>query len=80
MSIEQSVIENLRELPIDKQIEVLDFVEFLSAKSKERTTLNNYQARRLVGRYAHLGIHISKEEIAQARKEMWGNFPRDIEP
>jgi hypothetical protein len=30
MSVEQSVIEKLRILPLDKQQEVLDFVEFLT--------------------------------------------------
>ncbi len=33
MSIEQSVVEKLRVLPLNKQQEVLDFVEFLESKS-----------------------------------------------
>ncbi len=33
MTIEQAVLENLRELPPDKQQEVLDFVQFLREKS-----------------------------------------------
>jgi hypothetical protein len=33
MSIEQAVIEKLRVLPLDKQQEVLDFVEFLESRS-----------------------------------------------
>jgi hypothetical protein len=33
MSIEQTVIEKLKTLPIDKQQEVLDFVEFLQSKN-----------------------------------------------
>lgn len=23
------------------------------------------------------GVHITEEDIAEARREMWGNFPRD---
>jgi len=26
--------------------------------------------------WAHLDMDITEEDIAQARKEMWGNFPR----
>lgn len=33
MSIEQTVLEKLKTLPIDKQQEVLDFVEFLQSKT-----------------------------------------------
>jgi hypothetical protein len=33
MSIEQAVLEKLKTLPIDKQQEVLDFVEFLQSKT-----------------------------------------------
>jgi hypothetical protein len=25
-----------------------------------------------------LNIHITEEDIAEARREMWGDFPRDI--
>jgi hypothetical protein len=34
MNIEQAVLENLRELPTDKQQEVLDFTEFLRQNTK----------------------------------------------
>jgi hypothetical protein len=34
MTIEEAVLEKLRELPADKQAEVLDFVEFLLARSE----------------------------------------------
>ncbi|MDV2992372.1 MAG: hypothetical protein N4J56_002026 [Chroococcidiopsis sp. SAG 2025] len=33
MSIEQTVLEKLKTLPIEKQQEVLDFVEFLQSKT-----------------------------------------------
>lgn len=32
----------------------------------------------LMGRFAHLGISISKEEIDEAQREMWANFPREF--
>lgn len=34
--------------------------------------------RSLRGLWAGTGFEIREEDIAQARREMWGNFPRDI--
>jgi mRNA-degrading endonuclease RelE of RelBE toxin-antitoxin system len=73
MTIEQQVLEKLRDLPPDKQKEVLDFVDFL----KEKTSPEKPR-RSLRGLWADLNINITEEEIAQARREMWGNFPRDL--
>ncbi|MEC4887875.1 MAG: hypothetical protein SAL70_42190 [Scytonema sp. PMC 1070.18] len=39
MTLEQTVLENLRELPLDKQQEVLDFIQFLKYKLSSKTTL-----------------------------------------
>ena len=73
MSIEQQVLEKLRELPVEKQQEVLDFVAFLKEKNGTKKPL-----RSLRGLWSDLNIHITEEDIAEARREMWGNFPRDI--
>ena len=35
MNIEQAVVEKLRIMPVDKQQEVLDFVEFLEQKANQ---------------------------------------------
>jgi len=40
MSIEQTVLEKLKTLPIDKQQEVLDFVEFLQRKTSQEEFKN----------------------------------------
>jgi hypothetical protein len=69
--IEQTVLAKFRTLPPDKQQEVLDFVEFLEQKSVAS------QPRSVLGALSHLGIHVSEEDIAEARHEMWGNFPRE---
>lgn len=74
MTIEQQVLEKLRELPPEKQKEVLDFVDFLKEKNGARTP-----RRSLLGLWSDLNTHITEEDIAEARREMWGNFPRDIE-
>ncbi len=41
MSIEQAVLEKLRTLPANKQQEVLDFVEFLQARSSQLQQTEN---------------------------------------
>ena len=69
-SIEEAVAAKLRELPADKQQEVLDFASSLGTK-KKRPLKSGY------GLWKDLGISISEEDIAEARKEMWGNFPRE---
>jgi Protein of unknown function (DUF2281) len=73
VNIEQSIIENLRQLPLEKQQEVLDFSEFLRQKTTPK------QSRRSIkGLCADLNIHTTEEDIAEARREMWGNFPREF--
>ena len=74
MTIEQQVVEKLRDLPPEKQQEVLDFVDFLKAKNGIKKPL-----RSLEGLWADLDFHVAEEDIVEIRREMWGNFPRDIE-
>jgi hypothetical protein len=57
-----------------KQKEVLKFVESLKPGEGAKKPL-----RSLEGIWEDLDIDITKEDIAEARREMWGNFPRDIE-
>jgi Protein of unknown function (DUF2281) len=74
MTMEERVLEKLRELPPEKQKEVLDFVDFLTEKNGTKQPL-----RSLLGLWADLNFHVTEDDIAEARREMWGNFPRDIE-
>jgi len=72
MTVEETVIEKIRVLPPHRKQEVLDFVEFLEEKeAKPRPR------RSLYGALADLNIKITEEDIAEARREMWGNFPRE---
>ncbi|NEP60551.1 MAG: DUF2281 domain-containing protein [Symploca sp. SIO2G7] len=73
MSIEEAVLEKLRQLPLDKQQELLDFAEFLHQKIMIKPSLSSVK-----GLCADLKVDITEEEIAEVRKEIWGNFPRDI--
>ncbi len=73
MNIEQSVIEKLRLLPTEKQQEVLDFIEFLGQKH----TTAKRPRRNWIGIASDLNTDLTEEDIAEARREMWGNFPRE---
>ncbi|MCC5636563.1 DUF2281 domain-containing protein [Nostoc sp. CHAB 5844] len=73
MNIEQAVLEKLRQLPVDKQQELLNFAEFLYQKNTFKNTLRSVR-----GLCADLAVDITEKDITQARQEMWGNFPRDI--
>jgi hypothetical protein len=69
MTTWEIIAEKSRNLPADKQQEVLDFVEFLGARRQGKRPL-----RDLAGLWQ--GFDVSPEDIADARREMWGNFPR----
>lgn len=71
MTVEQKVLEKLRELPPQKQEEVLAFIGRLQEKTRQ-------PLRSLSGLWADLDVNVSEKEISQARQEMWGNFPRDV--
>ncbi|MEA5471202.1 DUF2281 domain-containing protein [Spirulina sp. 06S082] len=74
MTLEQAVLATLRELPPHKQQEVLDFAQYLQQKEVLQRPHPS-----LMGLWADLDIHITEEDITEARKEMWGNFPREID-
>ena len=72
-SLEQIVIEKLRELPVEKQQEVADFVEFVHHRSVPKRP-----RRSLEGLWK--GLHeqpVTEEDIAEARREMWGSYSDD---
>jgi hypothetical protein len=72
MSLQQMIVQAVEELPPAKQQEVLDFAQFLASKNGTKKPL-----RSLKGLWADLNINISSEDIDEARREMWGNFPRE---
>ena len=73
MTIEEQVLERLRELPAEKQKEVLDFLNSLLERNGSKKPL-----RSLRGLWANLNVNITEEDIAEARHEMWGSFPREV--
>ena len=72
MTVEELVLEKLRELPPQKQKEVLAFVSLLTEKAQ------NGVRKSLHGLWAAMDVKVSEADISNARREMWGGFPRDI--
>ena len=72
MTVKEAVLEKLDAMPTFRQQELLEYAEFLESKS-----LKQSPRRSLEGIWADLNIDLSEEDLREARKEMWGNFPRE---
>ena len=72
--IEEILIAVIKTLPTEKQQALLEFAEFLQAKTAPKT-----QSKSIKGLWANVDINLTEEELSTARKEMWANFPKDIE-
>jgi ABC-type Fe3+-citrate transport system substrate-binding protein len=65
----EKVVKALDELPPEQLLEVNRFIEFLHFKSEEEPK----QVIRLGGLWKDL-TPVTEEDIAEARREMWGRF------
>jgi hypothetical protein len=72
--IEETLIAVIKTLPIEKQQALLEFAEFLQAKTTPKAP-----SKSIKGLWANADINLTEEEIATTRKEMWTNFSKDIE-
>lgn len=72
MSVEQAILEAVRTLPFDKQQEILDHATRLRDEATPKLPFQSIK-----GILASRGISVSAEEIDEARREMWKNFPRE---
>lgn len=68
MTIATQVMLKLQTLPEEQQRKVLEFIEQLPAGPPQPRTA-------LYGMFR--GFDTTEEEIHEARREMWGNFPRE---
>ena len=71
MSIEEAVMETLKKLPPEEQRQVLNYAQSLRKHDKP-------PLKELRGLWADLNITLTEEDIAEARREMWKDFPREI--
>ncbi|MCP9493160.1 MAG: DUF2281 domain-containing protein [Pyrinomonadaceae bacterium MAG19_C2-C3] len=58
-------------LPLEKQQQVLDFVEFVIQKNEAAPAPPRKSLR---GDLAHLGSSVTSEDIEEARREMWRGY------
>jgi hypothetical protein len=72
-TLPQEAVTKLQGLSPEDLQKVLQFVESLSPPPSPVP-----ERPGLCGLFAYRGIDISVAEIAAARREAWGNFPRDI--
>ena len=72
-SSEQALLDHWRSLHPEQKEAALAFVEFLHSKNAPK------RARRsLLGLCAEANVIIVNDDITEARREMWGSFPRDF--
>ncbi len=75
MSLQAELIEKIKRLPEDKQLLVKSLVDELVRRPAESP---DQPAQPWFGCLEHLGLSITEEDIAEARREMWGSFPREV--
>ena len=73
MTLERAIFDAVRALPAGKRQEVLDHVKRLH----DVATQPRKPRKSGRGLWADLNIDLSAEEIDEARREMWENFPRN---
>ena len=78
MGLPDLILSKLRLLPLraddgEKQIEVIDFTEFLRLQSAQAAPL-----RPVKGMLADLNASVSAADFGEVRREMWGELPREI--
>ncbi len=69
MTTEQAVMDKLKTLSPEEQQQVLEFAESLHEQNGSRSP-----RRVLKGALSHLNIHITEQEIREARREMWSGY------
>jgi hypothetical protein len=74
MTLEEAILETVKELDPARQQEVLDHARRLRVESKGPKK----PRKSLAGVWADLDINLSEEDIREVRREMWKNFPRDF--
>ena len=67
MAVEEIILECIRTLPSSQQEKVLEFVEQLRQQSQPTVPLKG-----LEGLWAQYSFDLTDEDIAEARREMWG--------
>lgn len=70
MSVAEAIFEKVRALPPESQAVVLSYVSTLTEQGR-----TPFQSPK--GTLAGLDFTLTEEDLAEARREMWGDFPRE---
>jgi hypothetical protein len=73
-TLEEAIVATIRELPLARQQEILDYARRLRVQTKgpKRPRKSAY------GICSDVRFDITPEELREERREMWKNFPRDF--
>lgn len=71
MSTWETIAKRSKDLPLEQQLQLLAFLDSLTRRRPSRVLKNP------AGLWGDLSVDIRHEDIAQARQEMWGDFPRE---
>ena len=74
MTSEEVLLEKFKILPPNLKQEAIHFVEFLESKLTSST-----KKKSLKGSLSHLNIHVSEDDMREARNEMWRGYTKDTE-
>ena len=67
MNIEEAILEKPRDLPTERKLEVPRFVASLGGQGQPPRLRQSIE-----GAWSGRGIHVTEEDLAVARREMWG--------
>jgi hypothetical protein len=70
MTTWEMIAEKAKVLGPERQRELLDFLDFLASRESPKAP-----RRSAAGLLADLNVDISDEDLDEARKEIWSNFP-----
>lgn len=83
MTIQEQSIDLPKILELTQGLSLLDKIRLVERVmpqiERELASTANTPKRSLLGICADLGPAPSAEAIAEARREMWANFPREVE-
>jgi hypothetical protein len=74
LTLEEAILETLKDLDPARQQEILDYARRLRIESNGPKK----PRKSLAGAWADLGTNLSEEDIREVRSEMWKGFPRDF--
>lgn len=79
--LEYELLKLVRGLPDEARAQILQFAKSLhSAHSPTDQAGTTGLSTTLLGSFRCFGMTLTAEELAEARREMWANFPRDLAP